>query len=398
MPLFRTALVLGLLAAVGPFAIDMYLPALPLIAQDLQVTETHVQTTLTAYFACFGLSQLAWGPLSDRFGRKAPIFAGLGIFAVASVGCALAPTIGALTGFRALQGVGAAVVMVTPRAIIRDIETGPKATRLMAMVMLVISVSPMLAPLAGAGLMQIGSWRLMFWVLCGAVVLSLLLTTFALKETLPEEKRTPIRARSLLAGARILLTDPTFVGLTMIAAFGFASFFVFLSSASFVYTGQFGLSPTGFSLAFAVNAIGFFGMSQAAAPLGERFGTLPLIRVAVTCYAAFNLLLFALVAAGHASLPLIIGLLFCANAFLGLVVPTTMVAALDPHGSIAGLASSLGGTLQMVTGGLMVTAASPFFDGTALPMVGAIALCSVIALTLTTVMLPRIRAQGDPVA
>lgn len=390
MPFLRLALTLGLLSTVGPFAIDMYLPALPMIEAALEASVSEVQMTLTVYFAVFGVSQLFWGPLSDRFGRKLPIFVGLGIFGAASVACAMAPTIGWLLVFRGLQGLGAAVVMVTPRAIIRDLYTGPQATRLMALVMLVISVSPMLAPLAGSGLMLIGDWRLMFWALAVATGLSLLLTGAALPETLPAERRVPISVGTMLRGSRILLGDSTFMGLTMVGAFGFSSFFVFLASASFVYTGQFGLTPTQFSLAFAINAIGFFGMSQIAGPVTERFGLLPVIRFAVFGFAAFNLSLLLIVLSGGGTLPVIVGMLFLGNACLGLVIPTTMVAALDPHGEIAGLASSLGGTLQMVTGGVIVTAAGPFFDGTATPMVAAIAVCSVLALTLVLTILPRI--------
>ena len=390
MPLLRLALTLGVLSAVGPFAIDMYLPALPQIETALGASVADVQITLTAYFAVFGLSQLGWGPISDRFGRKPPIYVGLGIFALASVGCALAPTIGWLVAFRALQGLGAAVVMVTPRAIIRDLMTGVEATRLMAMVMLVIAVSPMLAPLMGSMLMLVGDWRLMFWVLAAATGLSVMLTMLSLPETLPPERRVPIRIGTLARGARVLLTDVTFMGLTCVGALGFSSFFVFLSSASFVYTGQFGLTPTQFSLAFAINAIGFFGMSQLAGPMAQRFGLVTVISRAVFGFAAFDLALLSIVLMGGGTLPVIVGLLFCGNACLGLVIPTTMVAALDPHGEIAGLASSLGGTIQMVTGGLVVTAASPFFDGTATPMVMAIAACASSALMLVVIVMPRI--------
>lgn len=390
MPLLRLALTLGVLSAVGPFAIDMYLPALPQIETALGASVADVQITLTAYFAVFGLSQLGWGPISDRFGRKPPIYVGLGIFALASVGCALAPTIGWLVAFRALQGLGAAVVMVTPRAIIRDLMTGVEATRLMAMVMLVIAVSPMLAPLIGSMLMLVGDWRLMFWVLAAATGLSVMLTMLSLPETLPPERRVPIRIGTLARGARVLLTDVTFMGLTCVGALGFSSFFVFLSSASFVYTGQFGLTPTQFSLAFAINAIGFFGMSQLAGPMAQRFGLVTVISRAVFGFAAFDLALLSIVLMGGGTLPVIVGLLFCGNACLGLVIPTTMVAALDPHGEIAGLASSLGGTIQMVTGGLVVTAASPFFDGTATPMVMAIAACALSALMLVVIVMPRI--------
>jgi DHA1 family bicyclomycin/chloramphenicol resistance-like MFS transporter len=168
-----------------------------------------------------------------------------------------------------------------------------------------------------------------------------------------------------------------------------ASFFVFLANASFVYTAEFGLTPVQFSLAFAVNALGFFSSSQLAATLGEKFGMEKVVATATTGFLVFTVLLLGLILAGFGTLPVIIGVLFLANACLGLVVPSTMVMALDDHGDMAGLASSLGGTLQMVAGGLMVVIASPFFDNTALPMVAAIALCAVLAFILTRLVLNK---------
>ncbi len=382
MTMFRAALILGLLSAVGPFAIDMYLPAMPAIAEGLNADVTSVQLTLTAYFVAFGVAQLFYGPWADQAGRKTPLYLGLGIFILGSVGSALAGSIGELIAFRAIQGLGGAVLMVVPRAIIRDMHTGTQATKLMAMVMLVISVSPMLAPLAGSGLIAFGDWRLIFWVLCVAAMASLLLTATVLPETLAPENRVPVNLANLWRGTKVLFRDPVFMGLTFIGGFGFASFMVFIASASFVYTGQFGLSPTGFSVAFAINAIGFFAASQAAGPLGEKFGILPVMRLAVIGFATFSVLLLVILLAGFVSLPIVIAGLFFANACLGLVIPTTMVMALDPHGAIAGLASSLGGTLQMVTGGAMVVLAGLFFDGTAVPMVAAIVLCALFALVL----------------
>ena len=398
MTLFRSALVLGLLSAVGPFAIDMYLPALPAIEADLRTDVASAQLTLTAFFVAFGLSQLVYGPWADQAGRKRPLYTGLGIFIAGSIGCALAPSIEMLTLFRLIQGLGAAVVMVVPRAIIRDMHTGTQATRMMAMVMLVVSVSPMLAPLAGSGLIAVGDWRLIFWVLGVAAVCSLFITATVPPETLPPAARVKVNIASLWRGAKVLFRDPVFMGLTFIGGFGMASFFVFIASASFVYTRQFGLSPTGFSLAFAVNALGFFAASQLAAPLGERVGIVPLMRYAVIGFAVFTVTLFALALMGVATLPVIIVFLFCANACLGLVIPTTMVMALDAHGDIAGLASSLGGTLQMLAGGMMIAITGLFFDGTATPMIAAIMCCALGALVLAKITLGRIREEAAPTA
>jgi DHA1 family bicyclomycin/chloramphenicol resistance-like MFS transporter len=185
------------------------------------------------------------------------------------------------------------------------------------------------------------------------------------------------------AGTARLFRDRGFLVLTMLGAFGMASFFVFLAAASFVYAGHYGLTPLQFSLAFALNAAGFFAASQAAAGLGQRFGALRVAAVATTGFAAITVGLFAVALAIALPLPALMAGLFCANACLGLVIPTVMVLALEDQGDIAGLASSLGGTLQMVTGGAMAAAAGPFFDGTPVPMLGSIALCGLLAFALT---------------
>lgn len=387
--LLKSAVILGLLSCVGPFTIDMYLPAMPTIANDLHASIAAVQTTITAFFVAFGVAQLVYGPWADQAGRKRPLYVGLAIFLVATIGCAFAGTVGTLTLWRFVQGLGAAVVMVIPRAIIRDMHTGHNATRLMAFTMLVISVSPMLAPLAGSAVIAWSGWRAIFAVLFAAALVSLAMTAFLLPETLAPSDRTRVNVRNLLSGARVLFTDRMFMGLTMLGAFGMASFFVFITSASFVYTGEFGLSPTGFSLAFAVNAIGFFASSQMAAGLGMRFGARPVMFWATCGFAFCAVVTFALAMAGYGTLPVIMAGLFLGNIGLGLVIPTTMVMALDEHGTIAGLASSLGGTIQMLTGGVVVALAGPFFDGTAGPMMGVIAICAMLALAMAVMVLLR---------
>ncbi|MFT4012563.1 MAG: multidrug effflux MFS transporter [Paracoccus sp. (in: a-proteobacteria)] len=388
-PLFRMALVLGLLSAVGPFAIDMYLPALPQVATDLGTTEAGAATTLTAYFLVFGIAQMIYGPMADALGRKPPLVLGTVIFLLASVAASIAPDLGWLIAARAAQGLGAAALMAVPRAVIRDLATGPQAARMMAAIMIVISVSPMLAPLTGSVVMAWGGWREIFAVLAGASLASLALTLFVLPETLAPENRRPIRAGAMLAGARRLLTDRRFMGLVLIGGFGMASFFVFLASASFVYTRQYGLGPTGFSLAFAVNAVGFFAASQLAARMAERFGMERVIALALTGFAGITITLGLLVLAGLDALALVVTGLFVGNACLGLVMPTAMVMSLDPHPDIAGLASSLGGTIQMLTGAAMIAATAPLLDNTSATMIPAIALCAVLTWIAAALSLPR---------
>ncbi|MBN9584785.1 MAG: Bcr/CflA family drug resistance efflux transporter [Afipia sp. 62-7] len=383
----KNAIVLGLLSAIGPFAIDMYLPALPTIAADLHASTAATQMTLMTFFVSFGVCQIAYGPVSDMVGRKPPLYFGIAIFALGSIGCGLSPSIGWLIFFRFIQGVGAASVAVIPRAVIRDLHTGVDATRLMSLVMLVFSVSPILAPLTGSALIVPFGWRAVFVAVTLASILSFVLVAFVLPETRPVEDRIHVSVRSVLDGFGELFRDWRFLGLTFIGGFGMASFFAFLASSSFVYIGHFGLTPTQYSLAFSVNAVGFIGASQFSGFLAARFGIARVVSVAVTCYAVLAVGLFAVVASGVDQFAVLVVLLFMSFAWLGLVIPSTMVLSLEEHGPIAGMASALGGTLQMVTGAVIIVVASSFFNGTSLPMVATIAACAVAAFVLTRLTL-----------
>jgi DHA1 family bicyclomycin/chloramphenicol resistance-like MFS transporter len=387
------SIILGLVAAVGPFAIDMYLPAMPDIGRDLAASQHEVQWTIVGYFITFGLAQLVYGPWADQAGRKPPLYVGLALFILGTVTCALAPSLGWLVLGRMVQGAGGAANMVVLRAVIRDMATGPAATRMMSTIMIVIAVSPLLAPLSGAGLLAIGSWRLVFWALLAASLLSAFLIHFAVPETLSEANRQRFDLASFLRGSRSLLTNRSFLVMTFLAGFAFASFFVFIASASFVYIGQFGLTATQFSLAFAVNAIGFFVASQFSATIAVRVGTLRMIRRATIGFSLATFAGFGLALAGLASLPVTMTTLFIGNMFLGVLMPSAQVQALEEHGAIAGLAASLGGTLQMMAAGLLVVLAGPFLDGTAPPMLGAIALCGALVLVLSR-LIPRQAARA----
>ncbi len=393
-PFVRNTIVLGLLAAIGPFAIDMYLPALPTIAADLKASTAATQMTLMAFFMAFGICQIVYGPVSDMVGRKPPLYFGLVVFALGSVGCALSTSVEMLIAFRVLQGIGASAVMVIPRAIVRDLHTGTEAARMMSSIMLVFSVAPILAPLTGSALIVPFGWRAVFVAITVVTVLTFVLLTVSLPETRPPESRIKVSVANVLGGFGQLLRDGRFLGLTFIGGLGMSSFFAFLASSSFIYIDHFGLTPTTYSLAFSLNAIGFIGASQFAATLGQRFSMARVVGAAVGCYALFAVILFAVTAAGVDSLPVLMGLLFVSFAFLGLVIPTTMVLALEEHGPIAGMASALGGTIQMVAGGVVIVLTSLFFNGTALPMVTTIMLCSLGALALSVLTL---RAPREPV-
>ena len=209
--LMGTALVLGLLSAIGPFAIDMYLPALPSIGQSLGASVNAVQASLMAFFISLGIGQIIYGPVSDMVGRKPPLYFGLILFGVGSVGCALAPDIDTLVALRFVQGLGACAGMVVPRAVVRDLHTGHDAARLISLLMLVFSVSPILAPLTGSFLIEWAGWRSVFWAVTLAAVLGLVLLATSLPETRPPAARLESSVGSALAAYGQLLRHRHFM-------------------------------------------------------------------------------------------------------------------------------------------------------------------------------------------
>lgn len=391
--LARPALILGLLSCIGPFAIDMYLPAMPVIGASLGASPMVMQSTITAYFASFGIAQMFYGPWADQSGRKVPLYAGIAMFVLGTVLCMTATSATGLIAGRFVQGMGGAALGVVPRAIVRDMMTGPEATRMMSRLFLVFSVSPMLAPLAGSALLVITGWRGIFAALLVTSVASLALLTFAQPETLAPQNRRPFRLGVLLKGCGELFRDKSFLLLTFVGAFGFGSFFIFLAAASYVYQQGFGLSSTGFSLAFAVNAMAFIGASQGAGKAGLRFGALTALKWASIGFALCTVGLLGLALAGLVNLWVCIVGLALGNAFLGLIIPSTMVMALDDQGDKAGLASSLGGTLQMLAGGVMVVGLGPWLGASATPMIAGIAFAATVTLILT-LMVPKSAGQA----
>jgi DHA1 family bicyclomycin/chloramphenicol resistance-like MFS transporter len=377
----RNSVVLGLLTAVGPISVDMYLPALPGIAEDLSASQSAVQWTLAAFFLSMGLAQLLYGPASDIFGRKAPIQFGLVLFIIGSVGCFLATDAASLIGFRILQGFGAAAPMVIARAVVRDLHSGLEATRMMSMMMLVFSICPLAAPLVGSAIMSQFGWRAVFVTVGVIAAFSLLLATSVLPETRAPGAQGRSGLATVLRDCRMCLRDKAFVGTVLIGGFGLATFYVFVAASPFVYIGHYGLTPVQYSLAFSVNAVAWVISAQFAAVIGSRIGLARMVKISSYLFAASMLVLSAVLAvttmAGASDFLVLAVGLFIGNAFLGLVIPTSMVLALEDHAEVSGTASALAGTIQMLVGGTIAALGTAMFSGQPLPMVATIAVCGV---------------------
>jgi DHA1 family bicyclomycin/chloramphenicol resistance-like MFS transporter len=286
--------------------------------------------------------------------------------------------------------------MVVPIAVVRDLHTGAEAARLMSLLMLVFSVSPILSPVVGTFIVEVWSWRGIFAVVTVAAALGIVLLATLLPETRPPALRGNGSLRGALAGYRTLLADSSFMSLALIVAFGIASFFVFLANSSFILIEHFGLTPRQYSLAFSLNAASFIGASQLTGWLGRRVGLQRVVRIGVAGFAVTMTILFVITLTGADRLGILLPPLFVGYGFLGLVIPTTTVLALDDHGAIAGTASALIATLESVIGVVVIAVVGLFLDGTARPMMGGIAACAVATFALAQRSLGRAPAVAEP--
>jgi DHA1 family bicyclomycin/chloramphenicol resistance-like MFS transporter len=380
---FRNAVILGLLTAVGPFAVDMYLPALPAIGTGLNAEPAQVMLSLTSYFIAFGLLQIIFGTISDVYGRKLPLYFGLGLFVAAGIGCALAHDIKTLIALRFLQGVGGAAGIIVPRAIVRDLYSGVEEVKMMSLLMLIFSVSPLLAPLAGSFLVQGGEWQLVFWALSAIGVAGLALLIFGVRETLPKDKRIKANVADLKRAYGVLLRDRAFVGMTLIGAFAITAFFIYLGTSSFVLKEAYGFTSREYSLAFSANALAFFAAAQLNGWLSQKFGINRIMIPAAIGFAGTMCGVAALSASGAMTFWHMAVMLFIAFSFVGILLPTIMVLALADHGDIAGTAASLMNTVQLMVGSGAIALSGHFMDGTPATMLRGMALSAILTLVFT---------------
>jgi DHA1 family bicyclomycin/chloramphenicol resistance-like MFS transporter len=379
----RIALVLGLLSAIGPISVDMYLPALPTIAADLGTDVGAVQISVVVMFLALAVGQPVYGPLVDMLGRKRPLIAGLAVFCVAGIACAFVGSVEALAALRFVAGLGICAVPVASMAMVRDLHTGAAAARLIAIIVLLLGISPVVAPLAGSAVIQVAPWRAVFFIFAAAGALGIVLTVLALPETLPAERRT---SRGLGAAFRSyggLFRDRRFVALSLITGLTQAAFFSYIPASAFFFIGVYGLEPWQYSIAFATNAGGLVLLMQFNATMISRFGPVRLVVAAAAVNAVALTALVLATLAGAAPLWLAMALLFISCGCFAFVMTPGWVLAVDGEGARAGTASAVLGTVQFglsSAAGILVSLA---FDGTARPMTIAMAVAALAALALS---------------
>ncbi|MET0758379.1 MAG: multidrug effflux MFS transporter [Mycobacterium sp.] len=343
-------LVLGAMVALGPLTIDMYLPALPGIAEELSVSSSVVQLTLTGTLAGLALGQLIVGPLSDSLGRRRPLMAGIVLHMLASVLCVLAPNIAVLGVARVLQGMGAAAAMVVAIAVVGDLFAESGAATVLSRLMLVLGVAPVVAPSLGAAVLLQASWH---WVFAALVVLAgglLLLAALALPETLPVSHRRPLRARGIAATYVELLRDARFVILVLVAALSMSGLFAYIAGASFVLQGRYGLDQQTFALVFGAGAVALIGATQFNVVLLRRFAPQTIVLWALVAASLAGLVFVGLSVAHVGGLLGFILPVWAILAAMGLVIPNAPAVALSRHADAAGTAAALLGAAQFGLG------------------------------------------------
>jgi DHA1 family bicyclomycin/chloramphenicol resistance-like MFS transporter len=379
---YALAAVLGSLSAVGPLAIDMYLPALPAIARDLATSPASVQASLAAYFVGIAVGQACYGPMSDRVGRRPALFFGLSLFALSSVGCALAPNVGSLIASRFVQALGGCAPIVVPRAVVRDYFDPRGSVRMLSMLMLVMGLAPILAPLIGGQLLVYFGWRAVFWVLAAYAGALVIMVATALRESLPPWARQRQSFSAVLMVYGRLLRDRVYLGHVLSGALIFSGLLAYISGAPFVFIELFHVPPERFGLYFGTNAVGIITASQINRWLASRFDAARVLRVVLPVATAAGLVMLIDAWTGFGGFPGLLVPLFCFIACHGFVLPNTTALAMAPHGSVAGSASALLGTVQFVLGATAGALVGALGNGTPVPLAGVIATCGVLALVV----------------
>lgn len=386
-------LLIALLATIGPLGIDMYLPSIPAMAQSLNSGEGAVQLSLMTFFVGLMLGQLIYGPLSDKFGRKPLIYLGLGIFAFASIACAMVETVQQLQWIRFVQGLGGSIGMVIAFAIIKDQFQGPAMGKMMSMVLAILGLSPVAAPLIGDGLQHLGSWRAIFIFLAIYAVGVIIAIAVLLPETRSVEQRAQFKLSKTLSHYSKIISDRHFVVYALTLCIAQAGFFAYIAGSASVFISEYQLSSTQFSVLFAVNAIGLIAAAIFNPKLHEKFGPQKSYKIINILYFIVITLLLLCLTTGLNSLVIVCIGLFIVVALLGFIMPTASQLALMHQHQHAGTASALLGSMQFGFGAIIttITGACAIYGGFGL--ITIMFICAAISTVLCLFAFPKQTAE-----
>lgn len=377
-------LILGLLSAIGPFSIDMYLPGFPTIAADLNTTVDAVSYSLSSFFIGICAGQLICGPLLDRFGRKRPLYVGLVLYILASLGCAVSGSVELLIGFRFLQALGGCVGMVAPGAIVRDVFPVNENAKIFSLLILVLGVSPVIAPTAGSFIITAFGWHAVFIVLAIITALLLLAVIFLLPESKQPDPDLSLRPKQIVKGYLAVLKEPQFFTYAFAGAVAAAGLFAYLAGSPFVFMNIYKVSEQQYGWIFGLIALGLISFSQLNNVFLRKYDSAQIFKTTLLVQSFIGLLLLAGTASGMIGLSGTIFLIFIFLSCQGLSFPNSSALSLAPFTKGAGSAAALMGALQMGFGALASAFVGFINNGTGLPMTGVMASCAVAGLIILT--------------
>jgi DHA1 family bicyclomycin/chloramphenicol resistance-like MFS transporter len=377
----RLIFILGLLSAIGPFSIDMYLPAFPVIAANLNTTPEMVSYSLSSYFIGICAGQMLIGPLLDRFGRKPPLLGGLFLYIIAALGCAWAPTIEALIVFRFFQAAGGCAGMVAPRAIIRDVFPVDENAKIFSLLILIIGVSPIIAPTAGGYISAHFGWHAIFLLLAAITLLISIAVIFFLPESKKADRNFSLKPKPIVSGFLSVFTTPQFTTYAFTGSLASAGLYAYLAGSPFVFMELFHVSGQHYGWIFAIVAGGLIASSQVNNLLLNRYKSEQIVPVVLSVQCFIAICMVAGTVAGVLNLYGTVACVFFYLCFQGFSFPNSSALSMAPFTREAGSASALLGAIQMALGAFASAMVGVFSDGSALPMVSVMAVCSFSAIT-----------------
>lgn len=370
--------ILGVLMAFTSLSTDIYLPAMPVMADELH---GNAELTVTGFLVGFAIAQLVWGPVSDRIGRRMPLFIGMVLFVIGSIGCAMSQTMEQVVFWRVFQALGACTGPMLARAMIRDLYSRTEAAKMLSTLMVIMAVAPIIGPLLGGQLLKIGSWHSIFWLLAviGALMFAMV---FRLPETLPDAGRNSVSIWHAFANYRMLLANGPFMRYTLSLTFYYTAVYAFIVASPFVYINYFGIDAQHYGLLFGLNILGVMGLSMINRYLVMRFSLDALLRTATGVAALAALLPAVAVKADMGGIVGIVVPVFVAFTMNGVIAASATAAALDSVPKMVGSASALIGALQYGSGIVSSIMLAVFSDGTPWPMAWMMALFMVLGAVM----------------
>ena len=381
---FFIILILGALSTVTPFAIDMYLPAFPQIAADLETSAPKVAFSLSSYLVGMAIGQIFYGPLLDRFGRKPPLYFGLLLFIAASVGCIFSGSVESLIAFRFLQALGGCAAQVAAVTMVRDFFPAEERTKVFSLLVLILGAAPLLAPTVGSFVAANFGWQAVFITLAGIIALLLAVVFFFLPEGHEPDDTVSLKLKPILLNFASVLREPQFYTYALAGAFAFAGLLVYVAASPIIFMDVFGIGAKTFGGVFALLSIGIIGGSQVNLLLLRRFGSERILQIALVCQVIVSVVFLIGTFAGLFGLTTTIVLFFAYLSCLGILSPNATALALAPFGKNAGSASALLGFLQIGIGALASSGVGLFSSGSSLPAISILSATALFALLILT--------------